>query len=391
MKGLRYIAPVGGTGYAVAARRYLLGLARAGALVTFTPLVPGRWRGMWDRPFEGRSIGDVELDLLVNRDIDYDTVIVHQVPEFFPIFRELEPDRRLVGYTTWETTVLPPSWPKLLAVPDQLLVPCEWNREVFSAGGVDTPMAVIPHTAPGREPPERAWAAGLGIPADAFAFYTIGRWTARKALDATLRAYLNAFTADDPVVFVVKTTRRDFTRTTRPWDRLTRRLPRETRAAVRQLTRMYPRPPRIVLLDEPLPAAAIDGLHARGDCFVSLAAAEGWGLGAFDAAAWGRPVVITGFGGHLDYLDGPEAMLVRHELVRVDTREGENYFGDQRWARADVAHATALLRRVFEAPTAARAAAAAIRERLHARFNEAAVTERLLTALGSAGSSAPAD
>ena len=53
----------------------------------------------------------------------------------------------------------------------------------------------------------------------------------------------------------------------------------------------------------------------------SCARGEGWGLGGFDAAAHGNPVVTTGFGGQLDYLaDSPH--LVHFELVAVQDPVG---------------------------------------------------------------------
>lgn len=53
----------------------------------------------------------------------------------------------------------------------------------------------------------------------------------------------------------------------------------------------------------------VAGLHARGECFVSLTHGEGWGIPAFDACACGNPVVITGWGGQLEHLDGDASSL----------------------------------------------------------------------------------
>ena len=88
-------------------------------------------------------------------------------------------------------------------------------------------------------------------------------------------------------------------------------------------------------------------LHERGNCFVSLCRSEGWGLGAFDAAASGNPVVTTGFGGHLDYLAGTD-YLVRFDLVPVDDPAGyPSYAPDQHWAEPDLDHGAELLRHVM--------------------------------------------
>jgi hypothetical protein len=90
-------------------------------------------------------------------------------------------------------------------------------------------------------------------------------------------------------------------------------------------------------------------------------------LGAFDAAAHCNPVVMTGFGGQLDFLS-PSPYLVNFELVPVLDPQGfPSYSPDQRWAEPDIDHAAALLREVAHNPSQAAAAfeplAAAIRVR----------------------------
>jgi glycosyltransferase involved in cell wall biosynthesis len=95
----------------------------------------------------------------------------------------------------------------------------------------------------------------------------------------------------------------------------------------------------VCLVTQELSDDELGGLHLRGDCFVSLCHGEGWGLGSFDAAAHGKPVVTTGFGGQLDYLHG-SPLLVDYEPVPVHdgTRWG-TYTPDQRWAEPDIEHA----------------------------------------------------
>ena len=109
----------------------------------------------------------------------------------------------------------------------------------------------------------------------------------------------------------------------------------------------------------------MQALHTRGDCFVSLCRSEGWGIPAFDAAAYGNPVVITGYGGQLDYLDPESAELVEYELVGVDDPLGFPSFSpDQLWAEPSVAHAAERLRWVFEHREEAAERASAFSQRL---------------------------
>jgi glycosyltransferase involved in cell wall biosynthesis len=375
---VRYLSPADATGYGQAAHNLLRALADLGADVGWQPFLPGRG---WDLGYEPVAVdpsGDRQLDRLLGSAAD-DVVVVHLPPEYFPRARAEHPAARLVGHTVWETDRLPRHWPALLEVPDVLVVPCRWNAEVIRAAGVRTPVEVVPHVVPPPSP--TAPLPGLAVD-DRFVFYTIASWTVRKAVDRTVRAYLDAFTADDPVVLVVKTTVIDTT-TAAPSKRglLT---PGTTARAMAELLAGHRSPPEVVVLAEDLPETAIAGLHARGDCLVSLCRSEGWGLTLSEAASWANPVVVTGYGGHLDYLDQTTAFLVDHELVPVVDPGGvPSFTPDQRWAEPSVDHAAGLLRKVVEEPALARARGEAARARVVERYGPRTVAEAFLAAVAS--------
>jgi hypothetical protein len=375
--GLHYLSLHEASGYAVAANRLMLALAERGVPLRWIPMAH-QGGGLWYEPLRVRSVGDTELDRLLAGPARCDTAVAHLTPEYFPYVRAAYPRARIVGHTVWETDRLPRHWPELLEVPGLLVVPCRWNADTIRAAGVSTPVAVVPHVAPRVErAASPTWAA---IPEDVFVFYTIATWTARKALWNTVRAYLTAFSRDDPVLLVVKTTHEDRTLTgvhpRTPVDRGT------TAWALARLLGEFPRAASVLLVTRELADVEIAALHTRGDCFVSLCRSEGWGLPAFDAAAWGNPVVITGFGGQLDYLDRTTSLLVDYELVPVDDPVGlPSFTPDQRWAEPSVAHGAALLRRVFEQPDPAREAARAGAARIGERYAPARVGEQFMTAL----------
>ena len=135
----------------------------------------------------------------------------------------------------------------------------------------------------------------------------------------------------------------------------------------------------------------VAALHHRGDCFVSLCRSEGWGLGAFDAAAQGNPVVTTGFGGHLDYLTG-SPHLVRYDLVPVrrPRRIPELRPRTSDWAQPDVDHGAELLRQVVTDRRQAEEWATARAADIRWRYRPAAVAATFRAALASLGAGGPA-
>jgi len=392
MKGIKYISESNPTGYGRAARGYLRGLENAGIPLTWLPMVVGNSWGMYLEPLSGQS-DDPEVGKLANRVVDYDTVIVHQLPNFYPHWRRREPGKRLVGMTVWETTRLPDGWLDLLHSVDALIVPTEWNRQAFLNAGVKRPIGVIPHileaTGVGDSAADSP-ATTVEIPGVAksdFVFYTIGNWFERKGMHLTLESYLRAFHSDDPVVLVIKTGPTDerHRRYGHFWWHILRRFQTTSRATER-LQRKHKSPPRVVLLPDLMSAEQIRALHRRGDCFVSLTRTEGWGLGAFEAASFGNPVIMTGFGGQLAFLPPDLANLVDYRLIPADPKgaiEKEAYTAEHEWAEPDLDHGASLMRKVYENQSEAKRRATQLRASLHHRYDEQKLTRELLSFLES--------
>jgi len=253
----------------------------------------------------------------------------------------------------------------------RVLVPCSWNRSVFESSGVRPGLDVVPHACSEEELSQASSLAGVR-PSD-FVFYCIGTWITRKAMTRTIRSYLSTFSRKDPVILVVKTSAQHLS------SRLLRRLRVDTRRIVRILQARYRRPARVLLLTDLMSDEDMLGLHARGDCFLSLSRGEGWNLGAFDAASFGRPVIATGMGGPIDFLGGDYPYLVDYRLVQVNDPSGRSsYSPDQLWAEADVEHAHQLMREVFHNRQAAEEVAKRTRSSIRSRFSQASIGKQLL-------------
>jgi glycosyltransferase involved in cell wall biosynthesis len=373
---LHYLALHEPSGYAVAAQRCMRALQAAGVAVRWIPYVPG---AAGYRPAEPGDVADPALQDLLDGPEECDVVVAHLVPEYWPSVRERYARTPLVGHTVWETDRLPAAWPALLATADRILVPSRWNADVFARAGVRGPISVVPHIAaePSAHVTSTAWD---DVPASTFVVYTVGPWTARKALDLTVRAYEAAFAGRDDTLLIVKTSSRDHTAADLPASR--RAGPGTTGWSLARLLGGIERPAPVRLVTRVLADDDIDALHARGDCYLSLCRSEGWGIPAFDAAAAATPVVITGYGGQLDYLDAQSAFLVDHTLVPVDDPAGgASYTPDQRWAEPSVEHAAALLRQVAGDPVAARVRAGRARDRVRSQFAPDSVARALIAAL----------
>ncbi|MFA0812839.1 glycosyltransferase [Microbulbifer epialgicus] len=368
MRGIKFISLHEKSGYGVAGYRYLQGLINSGIPVTWTPMVKGDEWGMEYQPFRNSDPGITFFSTVCNIEIEYDLVIVHTVPEYFPEWKRIEGDKIVVGCTVWETDKLPLQWLDLLNSVDALLVPCAWNKEVFQLHEIDPPVLIYPHICTNQTLPEN-----FNYPEirdEEFVFYTINTWTERKAISDTVKAYLRTFSYSDPVCLLIKTTEIDFT---------VSEFEKKVSDTISEIISRFPQPAKIILVTgDNLDDSQILNIHRRGDCYISLTRTEGWGMGAFDAATYEKPVIITGHGGHTDYLPKDLAYLVDYTLIPVEYHEKSFlYSRDQKWAQPDLSHAVDLMREIFENRKDLNDKKSKLKSFIVDKFNETTVTNNL--------------
>ena len=339
-----------------------------------------------ESPFRGRSLPGEKHGDLCNLPIPYDATVVHLPPWFYEWWLAERTDAAMAGMMAWEADAAPADWRPVLDALDLVLVPSEFNRAVLRESGITTPVEVLPHIAR----PVCPVPGGAYGPVDDrdFVFYTIGPWSTRRAVGDTIRAFLDAFTAEDEVALVVKTSQRDFqavaalrkdgAKKVGPYDDL-------VLLSVARIMAAYPHPPKVFVIAEEVPPALVDQLHTRGDCYVSLNRGEGWGLGSFDAVLFGNPAIVTGWGGVLEYLGRDWPLLVDYELVPTSDDIPDDLVeltDEMCWAKADRGHASTLMRWVYEHRQQAVDLANDLRPVLTSRYDSARVTQQLIDALG---------
>ncbi len=397
---IRYFGGGDVSGYGLAAVANVRLLVNAGVPVEWIPLDwfdQGFHPVRWFQP-DGASLpvlrlcGDAgalaDLPTLIERTarpVDHDTVIVHSPPEAWPVL--FEPGKFNVGCVAWETDRMPAHWLPLMRRADRVLVPCEANRAAFRRSGLGVPIRVIPHVRRHSwceySPLDLSGARDeLGIPAHHLVYYSINSWNPRKNLVGLIQSFAGAFSAGEPVTLLIKTEAQGHDMGPLYPLRPTQQLATEAiTAAAQHLQRPVP---QVILHDDDLDGPGIDLIHAISDVYVSLSRGEGWGLGAFEAATLGKPVIMTGWGGHTEFLgpDWPGAIPYRMEPAWLWPPQRPSYFPSQRWAEPDLAVAGELMRNLLETPGPARVAAKDIRERLFRDYAEPVLARDWLATLG---------
>lgn len=328
---IKYVCPIhDASGYAAAARMYIVGLIDAGVEITIK-----------DSSFEGKKDGLgaewARLTELIGRELDYDTVVVHLTPNNYPL--HAEEGKRNIGITVWETSAISEDWVPCCNMMDGVIVPCAQNVSAFASAGVTVPIVVVPYAI---EVPEGAGPASLPGTEGLYRFYSIFQWTERKNPAGLLKAYFAEFSPDEPVCLVLKTYI-DFLQPIR-------KQKREIARAVDMVRRNanFQGAPPVYLVVKRMSKEEVFALHAACDCFVLAHRGEGFGLPIAEAMALGKPAIATTFGGPEDFMKPAYSMPVGYSLTPTSGMPWiEHYNGKQWWAEPDLKAFSACMRRAY--------------------------------------------
>ena len=333
IKGIKLMGPFfDGSGYAEAARQYVVALHKMGVPLTLQNIIFEE-----ARPNLGET--GILIDSLVGKLIDYNIKIIQLTPEHYPMFKEDGVFN--IGYSFWETTGICKHWVDSINNSVQMcFVPCQWNADCYKESGVSVPIKVIYQGADFDEFDTHHDFNIPGISKDTYLFYSIFQWNERKHPVALLKAFWHAFQNDEDVALVLKTHRINYSDSEKD-------LVRSSISNIKSVT-PFEKYPKIVLLPNLLSRQEIIDLHHRGDCFVMLHRGEGWGMPHFEAGICGNPVIATRLGGNVEFMKDDNSYLVDYVLTPV---HGMNwirwYDGSQLWAEPDVKQAADYMRHVY--------------------------------------------
>jgi glycosyltransferase involved in cell wall biosynthesis len=373
--GVKYIGPVfDHSGYGEASRNYVLALHRAGVPVTLQPHCFER-----DPPVVGTAADREVLNSLVEKNVEFDVVIVHLTPDHLPMYRAKFPDKHLISYTVWETSKLHPKWAEACNSADEIWVPCDWNIEAFKDSGVTVPMYKIHHGIDVEmyDSVSSEELSSTGLMGDTFNFLSVMQWNFRKNPEGLLRAYYNAFAPDDDVRLVLKA----YIGRGQPAN-VEADMIKEVVSKIKQDMQL-PDYPRVSLVTGTLSSDKLRSLYAASDAYVSLTRGEGFGLTMFEAGLAGKPVIATNKGGNMEYMRPDNSYPVPSEWNYVYGMSGFNpwYLGNQQWAHPSLPEASKLMRHVFEHREEAATKGAALRELIKTEFSWDKVAKQMTSRL----------
>jgi glycosyltransferase involved in cell wall biosynthesis len=301
----------------------------------------------------------------------------HLRPSFLVAAAESAQFKR-IAYTTWESDQLPLHWLTRFDACDHIVVPSSFNQAVFSRD-LNRAVSVVPHAKRHRinefSVVELAQLRReLSIMPDEFVFYSINQMEPRKGWADLIAAYLHAFDESDKVALLIKTSPTGWGDA--PFFERVNSRAYFQRLLAQARVEVKANLPKICLIDEPqMSGRAVEALHHVGDCYVSLTHGEGFGMSACDAACLCRPVLMTGWGGQLDFLGTDYVGNLPYALVPAPVwpPEQPSFWPSQRWAKCLTADVAQSMRNMVATPQEFKRAAQVLAERIHPQLSEPTV------------------
>lgn len=286
------------------------------------------------------------------------TLVCVNGPQWRDVLRQVRPIVRgthRIGMWYWELEEFPKSQRGGFGAVDEIWAPTDFIRDAIVAADPGVPVRTVMPPLPQRDPdevlpplPER-----FGIaPERPYFLFTFDYLSLadRKNPLGLAEAFRRAFPhqTDGGPLLVIKTINGDAA----PADSERLRIDASDRADIR-------------IIDEYLDNHERHVLVANCAAYVSLHRAEGLGLTIAEAMAWGKPVIVTAYGGPMQFVTEENCFPVGWQTGTIARTTGP-YLEGTRWAEPDLDEAALLLRRVLDEPELAaergRRAARDIRE-----------------------------
>ncbi|MBV5347124.1 glycosyltransferase family 4 protein, partial [bacterium] len=247
----------------------------------------------------------------------------------------------------------------------------QWNVDVFRDSGITIPIGCVPHCISENDGDNIQPFNIASIPKDTYVFGFVSQWTERKDPLSLLKAYWYAFQNNENVALVMKTYRSSYAESEKD----------AIRSTIKRLKSImvFDSFPKLYYISDMLTEDEMRGLYKRMDCYVTLDRGEGWGLGPFQAGAYGKPVIATGFGGVTEFLKDDNSYLVDYTLSPTHGMPFSPWYrSEQLWAQADVAHGAQLMQEVFNNQEAAKETGTRLQTYIHEYFSHEVVGARML-------------
>lgn len=229
----------------------------------------------------------------------------------------------VVGYTPWESTVVPSSWLYNMSLCDEIWTTSNFVKDVFSNYNVNNNIYVIHH---GVSPEFTILDREI---TDKFNFLHVGGESLRKNSQMVVDAFLDLFDGNKNYRLILKYNNKSNAKV---------RINNELVDASKH--------PQIVCLEHSLNTQDLIELYHKSHCMIYPTKGEGFGMIPFEAIATGMPTIVTNATGTADFAEMSFAL----NAEMAEAKEQSEYYGVDTglWAYPSYDHLLELMRQVVD-------------------------------------------
>jgi glycosyltransferase involved in cell wall biosynthesis len=269
----------------------------------------------------------------------YSVNLIHVNADQVPIFAAHKGDsyfrgRYNIGCWFWELSYFPKEWYPSFGFFDELWAPTSFIQDALSRVSpvpiVRMPLALSPEL----ELVQGISRGDFGLPEGHFLFLSIidfASFMERKNPLGLIEAFKIAFREKENAALILKVAH-------------SKQYPAESEALMRACGKS-----NIRILDRMFSRQELNTLLSFCDCYVSLHRSEGFGIPIAEAMTLGKPVIVTGYSGNMDFTTLSNSFLVKFKLTEI-SRDYGPYRKGWVWAEPDIEHAAELMRYVYQNP-----------------------------------------
>lgn len=253
---------------------------------------------LYDNPVDLPLAQRARLEAMFGRQIpaaaaDHTISIAHH----FPLISDAEKSRYRLIMFFWEETAVPvETITHINENFDAVLVATHFVKRVLRNSGCRLPVFVIPIGIDHLVSPDVAPIEAIKpAPDTAFRFLHVSSVFERKGVDVLLKTFFDQFSAGDAVELYIKTFPNPHN---------------HVREQLNALRRGRADAPKVIIDEAPLDNAGMLALYRSAQALVLPTRGEGFNLPAAEGLALGLPVIVTGYGAHLDFCTRATALLV---------------------------------------------------------------------------------
>ena len=238
-----------------------------------------------------------------------------------------------IGYWAWELPDFPTGWDIAFPYLSEIWTISEFSSAALRKHPNAPKVTVFGHAISPPKHIERN-RMQFSLPEDAFVFLTMADSMSsfqRKNPFAAIAAHKQAFGNDPARILLVKTHKLE-----------------NTSMSIRNLNAYIGDAQNIRLLSATLSDKKRWELLQSVDSIVSLHRSEGFGLVIAEAMALGKPVIVTGWSGNMDFTDTENAYLVNMKLIPCEDEYGVYLSTDSHWADVSIDHASQIFKTVVK-------------------------------------------